>query len=270
MPGPRRIRSFDAAVAFVERVGIAAVYPAADLVLPSLWEAVAGRRELEWALRDEDGKFVSFTPEMDRVWRWKDELPERRRACAGKHVTRVVTLISPPLVGAVYARTGRPGRPDYFRDLDELTSLQRQIAEAVRDNGPCTGREIRQLLGTSDKKAVDAAIWRLQRLLVLTNAGSAEQEHGWKALLFDLFARRWRAHLRRLPSPEEANATLAETVLRAAGDLSAADLAAALSWRRREAAAVLEALTERGLARVAEEDGIAIWRPARVAAACRR
>ena len=71
------------AAEWLEHVGIALLFPNVDYVIPSLWEAVSGEVELDWAIRSEDGKFVSFTPAMDKVWRWKDELPRRRLACVG-------------------------------------------------------------------------------------------------------------------------------------------------------------------------------------------
>lgn len=244
----------------MDGVGIALVFPKDDLVLPSLWEAVAGTPSLDWAVRDDDGKFISFTPEMERVWHWKDDLPARRLACGGKHLARVVSLIAPRIVSALYALTERSGRPDDYRSA-ELTTLQVEVAEAVLENGPCSGPEIRTRLGTTDKKRVDAAIESLQRLLVLTNAGVIAQEHGWPAVKVDLFARRWSAKLRRLPAREDARRELATSVLQAAGDVSAADLGAALRWRLRDAAATLEALSDEGVAEVHDEAGISIWTP---------
>jgi hypothetical protein len=145
---PRLVRTLEGAAAFVRRVGIALVYPNPDLVLPSLWEAVAGPGPLVWAVRDEDGRFVEFTPEMDRVWRWKDELAERGLACSGKHVVRVVSLVSPALLGALYSLIGRPGRPEDFRDIPDLTPVERDVAEpcwrpapaAAPRYGRCSGR----------------------------------------------------------------------------------------------------------------------------------
>ena len=258
-PG-QRVRSLQEAAAFVERVGLALLYPSADLVLPSLWEAVAGPEPVRWSVRDGEGKFVSFTPEFDAVWRWKDELPERRLACVGRHLARVVTAISPALVPAVYALTGRSGRPDDFREA-ELAPLQREVAEAVLEHGPCDGPELRQLLGSAEKRRVDAAVEALQRSVVLTNVGVAEQDHGWPAIELDLIARHWSTQLRRLPAAEHAETQLAERVLRAGGEVSAADVAAALGWPRKSAAAVLAALTERGVATVREEGGFALWTP---------
>jgi len=254
-----RARTIEQAAGFVDDVGIALVFGKADIVLPSLWEAIGGPGPLEWAVRDETGKFLSFTPEMDRLWSWKDELPERRLACAGRHLARgAAALIARRLVSAVYALTGRPGAPEDFRDL-ELTPLERELAEAVLDEGPATAPELRQLLGTADKKSVDKAIELLHRASVLTNAGVAEQEQGWAATRHDIFARRWRRWLKRLPPEEDARRVLALAVLECAGEVSAADLAAALAWRRKQAATTLDELAAEGIASVGEEEGIRLW-----------
>src|SRR5690348_18317054 len=101
------IRSLEDAASFVDRVGIALAWGKVDLVLPSLWEGIAGF-DSDWAIRDEAGKPTGFTPEFDRFWRWKDELAERRLVCAGRHFGNAAFLISPRLLGAAYALTGRP------------------------------------------------------------------------------------------------------------------------------------------------------------------
>lgn len=246
------------AAAWLDEVGLALLYPNADYVLPSLWEAVAGRVPVEWAIRDGEGTFVSFTPEMDRVWRWKDELPARRLACVGLHLARTSSLVAPALVAPLYALTGRSGSPEDFRDA-EVEGLELEVAEAALDLGrAATRRELRLLVG-AEKRVVDRAVNTLQRKLVLTNAGATDTESGWSSTLHDLLARRWRTKLRRLPPREHAVLVLAEAVVRGADDVSAADLAAALRLRRREAAAVLEALEERGAARPRLEDGVTVW-----------
>jgi hypothetical protein len=253
-----RVRTLEQAAAFIDRVGIALVFGKADIVLPSLWDAVCGPGA-DWAVRDESGKAVAFTPEFDRLWHWKDDLPARRLVCAGRHLARdAAALISRKLVPAVYALTGRPGEPDDFREL-ELEPLVRDVAEAVLEAGPASAPEVRRLLATDDKKGVDRAIKVLQRDLVLTNAGVTEQEAGWPAVRQEVFARWWRARLKRLPAEDEARCTLARTVLAAAGEVSEADLAAALGWPKRTAAATLEQLGERRLATAVQEDAFRLW-----------
>ena len=247
----------EAAAAFVDQVGIATAWGKADLVLPSLWREIAGP-DADWAIRDDAGKATGFTPEFDRLWRWKDELPERRLACAGKHFGSAALLIAPRLLAAAYALTGRPGAPDDFRE-EELEPLEREVAEAVLDNDPLTAPEIRRLLGTTDRKAADRAISRLQRRLVLTNAGAAEQTQGWRAIRQDLFARRWRRSLRRLPAEDEARRELTLAVVAGTDEASAADVAAALGWRRKQAEAVLAELTAAGRASARDEAGVELW-----------
>src|SRR5215216_3311162 len=240
-----RVRSLAGAAKCVDDVGVAIVYGKADLVLPSLWDAVGGP-DADWAVRDEHAKATAFSPEFRKLWRWKDELPERKLACAGRHVGRgAASLIAPRLAGALYAQ----------RDESERTPLQLEVAQVVREHGPLAAPEIRRLLATAETKAVNKAIEVLQRELVLTNAGVTDQDQGWPAIVQDLFERRWRPQLRRLPAREAACRTLAETVLASAGELSAADLAAVFRWRRRDAAEVLESLDAASY----DDDGIRIW-----------
>ncbi|HYX76731.1 MAG TPA: crosslink repair DNA glycosylase YcaQ family protein [Gaiellaceae bacterium] len=251
------VRSLEEAASFVDRVGIALAWGKVDVVLPSLWEGIAGF-DADWAIRDEAGKPTGFTPEFDRFWRWKDELAERRLACAGRHFGSAAFLIAPRLLGAAYAVTGRTGTAEDFRDTD-LEAPDLEIAEVVLENGPLTGPEIRRLLGIGDRKAVDRAVARLHRRLVLTNAGAVEQSQGWRAIRHDLLARRWKRSLHRLPNETEARQALALAVLAGAGEVSAADLAGALGWRRKQAEVVLAELACRGNARRRHDDDLTLW-----------
>jgi hypothetical protein len=235
----------------VDGVGIAALFPGSDLVLPSLWEAIAGSRDVDWAIRDENtGKYVSFTPEMNRCWGWKDELPERGLACVGKHLGRWAALIAPRLLPAVYVVAADR--------RDGLTEFQFEVAEAIRAEGPCTGPELRALVG-ADKKQTDAAVIVLQRALVLTNSGLVQQEQGWGAIAVDVLTRKWK--LGRLPRADAAERTLAATVLASSGELSAADLGGALGWRLKRSRELLEELVELGEACVREVDGLPLFSP---------
>lgn len=255
----RRVRSLDEAAAFVDRVGIAIVWGKADLVLPSLWREIGGP-DADWAVRDETGKAVEFTPEFRRLWRWKDELPDRLLTCAGRHFGSAAFLIAPRLLASAYVLTGRTGAANDFRN-DDLEPIEAEVAEAVFENGPLTGPEIRRLIGVADRKAADRAVTRLQRRLVLTNAGAVEQAQGWRAIRQDLLARRWRKFVRRLPTEDDARRELAVAVLDAVDELSAADLVGALGWRRKQAESTLEALVGAGRAVERDEDGITLFSP---------
>jgi hypothetical protein len=251
---PRRISTVEAAGAWVDAVGIGALLPGAELVLPSLWEAVAGTREVEWGVRRADGK-LEFTPEMARCWAWKDELPARRLAVVGKHFGRWAAIAAPRLVPALYSLTGRAGRPEDFRTV-ELAPLQRDVAEAVLEAGPSTPAELRALVG-AEKKHVDAAVVALQRAFVLTNAHLVRQKAGWGAIAVELVARHRPPGA--LPAADEAERTLARCVLASSGEVSAADLGGALGWRVKRSRAVLDELAGRGEARARLDNDVTLY-----------
>ena len=131
------------------------------------------------------------------------------------------------------------------------------------ERGPCSTPDVHELLAAHDRKRVNAAVDALQRMLVLTGAGSEEQEHGWPAVLLDVLPRRYGDRLRRLPPPEEARREVADRVLAAVGELSAADLAGALGRRKAEVVRALDELADGGVATARDEDGVRIWVPRR-------
>jgi hypothetical protein len=233
------------------------LYPNDDLVLPSLWEALTGRQDVDWAEREDGGRFVDFTPDFARVWQWKDELPEQRLVCAGKHLGGRASLVSLRLLPSLYALTGRAGIAEDFRD-EELSPVERDVAEAVLESGPLSTAELPELAG-HERKRVNAATHRLQRRLVLTAAGRQERERGWPAVVLDLLSRRYEHTLHDLPSAEDARTGLAAVVLRSSSELSAADLTAVLGGPRRDAAAALDRLAEEGKARSRDAGGYALW-----------
>jgi hypothetical protein len=102
---------------------------------------------------------------------------------------------------------------------------------------------------------------RLQRRLVLTNAGAVEQAQGWRAIRQDLLPRRWDEFLRAVPAEDEGRRDLAAAVLDGVDELSAADLAGAVGWRRKEAESTLAELVEAGRATERDEDGVRLYWP---------
>jgi hypothetical protein len=221
------IRTLAAATAWIDEVGLALLFPKADVVLPSLWEQVNGSAEENWSIRDADGKFVSWSEPMGFLWPAKDELPAQGRACVGKHLARSVACIAPrvlPTLVAANRDDAEPGR----------------VAEAIRDLGPLTGPQLREATGLP-KKEVDRAVASLHHRLVLTSSHLVEQDGPWGALAHDLLARKWTLPT-RLPARGQARRKLAQLVLEQAGELSAADLGGALGWRVKRSREVLDQL----------------------------
>jgi winged helix DNA-binding protein len=234
------IRTLAQATAWVDEVGLALLFPKADVVLPSLWEQVNGSPEENWSIRDAEGTFVSWSEEMGFLWNAKDELPERGLVCVGKHLARVTACIAPRLVPTLVAANGESGDDE-------------PVPEAIRDLGPLTGPQLREATGLT-KKEVDRAVASLHHRLVLTSSHLVEQDGPWGALAHDLLARKWKLP-QRLPKREAARRDLAQLVLQRSGELTAADLGGALGWRRKEAAAILEEIA----AGRDDEAGFRIW-----------
>lgn len=225
------IRTVPQAAKWVDKVGLALLFPKADVELPSLWEQVSGLQVTDWD-----------TEEMNFFWWAKDELSGRGLTCVGKHLARHVSCIAPRLLPTLVAANGEePGGDD-------------PVVDAIRKEGPMTGPELRRATGLT-KKEVDRSIASLHHGLVLTNSHLVHEGSTWGTLAHDLLARKWKLP-KRLPPREDARRDLAALVLARAGELTAADLSGALGWRRKESAAILDEIAE------AHDDpgGFRIWR----------
>ncbi|MGN6796934.1 MAG: AlkZ-related protein [Gaiellaceae bacterium] len=224
------IRTLAAAGKWIDRVGLALLFPRADIVLPSLWEQVSGLQEVDW-----NAEPINF------LWWAKDALPDEGRACVGKHLGRVASCVAPRLVPVLVAANGDPAE-----DGDP-------VVDAIRNHGPLTGPQLRDVTGLA-KKDVDRSIASLHHRLVLTNAHLVDEGSTWGSLAHDLLARKWKVP-KRLPARETARRELALLVIERTGELTAADLAGVFAWRRKEAAAMLENI---GTGRD-DEAGFRIW-----------
>ena len=198
-----------------------------------------------------------FAPDVALVWGWKDELPSRKLVCAGKHLGGRASLVSLELLPVLYALTGRSGQSGDFRD-EELSPLERDVAEALLESGPVSSAELPSLAG-HERKRVSAAAVRLQRRLIVTSAGRQEHDQGWPSVVFDILPRRYGDRLKGLPNADAARSILAGTILRSAGEVSAADVAAVIGGTRKQAAAALDRLAAEGGARQRDAGDYLLW-----------
>jgi hypothetical protein len=215
------IRTVPQAARWIDKVGLAMLFPKADVVLPSLWEQVSGRQEVDW-----DAEEINF------FWWAKDELPGRGLACVGKHLARSVSCIAPRLVPLLVAANGDRGE----------SGEDDPVIAAVTALGPLTGPKLRDTTGL-EKKEVDRRVGALHHRVVVTNSHLVDEGSTWGTLAHDLVARKWKVP-KRLPARDEARRELARVVLHQARELTAADLAGVFGWRRKEAAALLEEIAE--------------------------
>ncbi|HST15859.1 MAG TPA: hypothetical protein VLJ44_13505 [Gaiellaceae bacterium] len=224
------IRTLAAAGKWIDRVGLALLFPRPDVVLPSLWEQVSGLQEVDW-----NAEPINF------LWWAKDALPDEGRACVGKHLGRVASCIAPRLVPVLVAANGEPPEDDD------------PVVDAIRGLGPLTGPRLREVTGLA-KKDIDRSLVSLHHRLVLTNANLVDEGSTWGSLAHDLLGRKWKVP-KRLAARDAARRELASLVLERTGELTAADLAGVFAWRRKEAAAILDDVGEGR----DDEAGFRIW-----------
>ena len=211
------------AAAYVDRLGFAVLFPAERVIAPSLWEAVAGADAEPFA----DG----MGPAESQVWAWKDELPAAGLAWYGTFVYKRASLLSPPLLAALYPGEGEPTDHQGC----ELPAEAHRIAEALL-TGPLSTAALRELVG--DRGRYDRAMTALHRNLLVTSAGVQERRAGWPATLIDLTCRRFAVG----GGPDHGYATrrFLDTMIEA----SPALLARIFGWTTAAAHTYLDAATE--------------------------
>jgi hypothetical protein len=217
----RRVRSIDRAAAFVDDVGFALLFPSERLLVPSLWEAVAGE--------DAEPFATGMEPNEQRVWAWKDELPRRGLAWYGNFVAGRSSFLSPSLLRWLYPGYG--GTDDHT-DL-ELSPDAHDIAGALA-GGPLPSAALRALIG--DRSRYQRAAVELQRQLLVTTAGVQEQASGWPSAVVELTCRRFDV------GRGQDHLTAAELYLGVVLDTTARDLARTFRWPVGKARGHLDAL----------------------------
>lgn len=218
----RRVRSVARAGAFVEDVGFALLFPSESVLLPSLWEAVAGE--------DSEPFATGMNVNEQRVWSWKDELPRRGLAWYGSFVAGRGSFLSPTLLRWLYPGQGRT---EDHTSLD-LSATAHEMARALME-GPQTSARLRALIG--DRKSYQRAAVELQRHLLVTTAGVQEQASGWPATVLDLTCQRFEV------GGGQDHLAATELFIDVVLDASVRDLARTFRWSVDEARQLLDALT---------------------------
>src|SRR5688572_27304826 len=90
----KRVGTLKAAERHIAKLGFVLAFPVEDILLPSLFEAVAGPDSVAW----QDG----MGPDESLVWELKDSLPAAGAAWSGKLLHRRASLVSPELLALLY------------------------------------------------------------------------------------------------------------------------------------------------------------------------
>jgi hypothetical protein len=237
---PRRVLTLTEAVKYIDAVGYCMLFPVRNIPLPSLYYAVT-RRSLqgEW-------KWDRYS---SMVWRWKDDLPWRRRAVYTKYFRGRGTLVSLkflPHFLAVEGSAVRSGDHERFYAEGRIRDDCRIIWEALEEHGPLATLELRNVC-KMDTKARNIrfkrAILELQSMLVVVHFGAEQETNAWASGRYELTRRAFASQTEaaRQISPEQARIRLAAKFRERNPHAAPIHLARLFGWPKAEAVAAWEA-----------------------------
>jgi Winged helix DNA-binding domain len=241
-----RVTTRDEAIAFVDERGFTFFWPIKDVVLPSLWAAVAGDRPVADA-HDDPGHVT---------WGWKDSLLGQRRWYYAKVLRKKSTLISLQAAPYFYALSENFGSPeeDYLLQYEQgqLSQDAKAVYEALLREGALHTVQLRRAAGLTSSDSdyrFNRALLELESDFKILPIGVAEAGAWRYAFICDIVAR----HYPRLPEQAraigqgEARLKLAEYYLRSVGAARVRDVVKLFGWKTAEAERVMTRLAECGI-----------------------
>ncbi len=231
---PRRVLTPADAVKYIDAAGFCMLFPVANIPLPSPYYAVTRRNPHEKMVWDKYSEMV---------WRWKDDLPRRRRAFYAKYFRGRGTFISReqlPNFLAMRETACAPGDHARFYEEGRIRGDARVIWEELEKHGPLATLELRHACKMDSKPGnvrFKRAILDLQRLLVAVHSGAEQETAAWASGRYELT---WRAFPQETASaqrilPEEARRRLAAKFVEWHPRAVPAQLAQLFGWSRAEA-----------------------------------
>jgi hypothetical protein len=247
LPG-KRIKSKEEAIDFVKQRGFVYFWPIKDIVLPSLWVAVAGDRPV--ADEHDDPGHVT--------WGWKDALLGSRRWYYAKVLRQRATMISLEVAPFFYALSNNYGAPesDYLTlyEQGKLTQESKSVYETLLEKSPLDTVQLRQktrLTSRDSDYRFNRAMNELQSDFKILPVG-VTNSGGWRyAFAYDLVSR----HLPEIPEKarllqeSEARRKLVEIYFRSVGVGRLNDLAKLFRWRFDEIERAINDLVKSGVLR---------------------
>jgi hypothetical protein len=243
-PGTR-LHTRDEAIQFVEQRGFIYFWPIKDIVMPSLWVAVAGDRPVADA--HEDPGHVT--------WGWKDELLGARVWYYAKVLRKKSTLISLEVAPFFYALSENYGSPeeDHLIQYEQgrMTQEAKQVYEALLEDGALDTVALRRaarLASPESDGRFNRALTDLQADFKILPIGVA-QAGAWRyAFVYEIVPRHYPELLdkARFVTDEQARRRLIQLYLRSVGAARIADITKLFGWTRPQVQEALRGLVHSG------------------------
>lgn len=253
LPG-ERISNRDEAVEFVNQRGFIYFWPIRDILLPSLWTAVAGDRPVADA-HDDPGHVT---------WGWKDSLIGKNEWYYAKALRRKATIISMDIAPYFYALSENYGSPedDYLilYQQGHLTQEAKAVYQAILENGPLDTIALRRAARLSSRESdsrFNKALADLQAGFLLVPM-AVTQAGAWRyAFAYDIVARHYPEIVEkaRYIGELDARRKLVELYFRSVGGAQLRDVNMLFRWKPADVSSTIDYWVENQLIRKVEIEG---------------
>jgi len=232
---PRLIRIPSDAARFVDHVGFCVLFPVKNVPLPSLYYAVSKRADPRW------DKYAQL------IWKWKDELPNKRRTFYAKYFKGRGTFLSVKLLPhflSMHGTAAEPHEAEAFYKTGRISYDARELWRALEKHGALATLELRhacKLETQAGNKRFKKAMLQLQGLLIVTHSGTAQETEAWASNRFDLVARAFPRQVRqaRRISEKDARTAIAMKYRTLYPSASPVQIARLFGWTKAQAVTAL-------------------------------
>ena len=241
----KRLKDKDQAVSFVQERGFIYFWPIKDILLPSLWAAVAGDRPVADA-HDDPGHVT---------WGWKDSLLGARRWYYAKVLRQRATIISLDTAPFFYALSENYGSPeeDYLIQYEQgrMTQEARAVYEALLSQGlldTVALRRAARLTNRESEARFNRALIALQADFKILPVGVTDAGAWHYAFAYDLVNRHFPELVEqaRFIQDRQARRQLALLYFRSVGAARIGDLTRLFGWARPQAERAVDELVTSG------------------------
>jgi hypothetical protein len=234
VPG-KRVKAAADAARFIDRVGFCVLFPVKNVPLPSLYYAVSHHRDAHW------DKYAQL------IWKWKDDLPKKRRAFYAKYFRGRGTFLSLQCLThllAMHETAVSPNSAESFYNSGRISRDACDLWKALAQHGPTPTLELRhdcKLETQAGNKRFKKAMLELQSLLIVTHSGAEQETAAWASNRFDLVSRAFPKQSRAAfnISPEAARQALATKYRSLYPEASPTQIARFFAWTKAQAVAAL-------------------------------
>lgn len=177
----RPVSTAGAATRYINRFGFCWLFAPRDrrLELPSLFEAVKGRR---------DAHIEDWDKDSDRVWTWKNDLPAAKRAYYGKAFVGKPVFVSLKMLPYVIAALGEENAERAY-EHGALSYDAKRVYDALAEFGAQPTQNLKRTAGFVGKDGntrYHRGLDDLQTRLLVAAMGATNEGMAWASQIFDL------------------------------------------------------------------------------------